>query len=385
MSSMDIGFLVIAVVWMVGALGLARAAGLFHRDQIYEGLPPGLAPRPGTEHRAVRVTGGREYSGEVPVAFSPPRGLRPGLVGTVVDSNAEMRDITATIVDLAVRGHLTIRAMDETARQGRGKDSHHAKASDWELTVVSPVPDDQLSDMEHHLMVSLFNDTAQTTLATWARGRGPAQIRDWLYAEAVANGWYRKDPRRRGGVLAALIGIAGVAFAVICLMANPTLWGVLAAVAVAGSSIWAGRKWHGRVARTADGTAAMIQALGFKKYLATAEAEQFSFEEAAGIFSRYLPYAIVFGVSAHWAKVFGDVVERAETVGMGPDVLTSLIWFDLSGLDTLAAWTLFDLGDGFSMFDLGSLDLGGLGELTGGLGDFAEGVGDFVSGIDFDF
>ncbi|WP_235997200.1 DUF2207 domain-containing protein [Aestuariimicrobium ganziense] len=389
---MDIGFLVIAVAWVIGAFLVARGAGLFHRDRIYEGLPPGLTPLPGAEHRDVRVKGGQEYGGEVPVAFAPPRGLRPGLVGTVVDSNAEMRDITATIVDLAVRGHLTIRAMDETiSDRQRSRNPDHAKASDWELTVVSPVPDDELSPMEHHLLGSLFSRDSQTTLKTWSRGPGPGQIRDWLYAQAVANGWYRKDPRRRGGGLAFLIGAAGVLFALLVVGANPTIWGVLSAVMIAGASVWAGRKWYGRVGRTAEGTAAMIQALGFKKYLATAEAEQFSFEEAAGIFSRYLPYAIVFGVSAHWAKTFGEVVERSEAIG-GPDLLDALIWFDLSGLDTLAAHTLFSLGDGGGLFDLGGLDLGGLGdlagglgEITGGLGDFAEGVGDFVSGIDFDF
>ena len=47
------------------------------------------------------MPGGSEYSGEVAVAFNPPKGVRPGLAGTVVDGKPETRDVIATIVDLA--------------------------------------------------------------------------------------------------------------------------------------------------------------------------------------------------------------------------------------------------------------------------------------------
>ena len=46
--------------------------------------------------------------GSVAVQYEPPAGLTPGEVGTLVDEEADMRDITASIVDLAVRGYLTI-------------------------------------------------------------------------------------------------------------------------------------------------------------------------------------------------------------------------------------------------------------------------------------
>ena len=381
---MDIGFLVIAVMSLVGSILLARFAGVRHRDEIYQGLAPGLTPLPGRESTVARVSGGQEYSGEVAVAFAPPRGLRPGLVGTVVDSDAEMRDITATIVDLAVRGHLSIRAMDETVpARKQAKGGKHAKAKDWELTKADPAPSDELNALESYIMGSLFARRPVTTMSAWAKSDAPAEVRESLYSQVVENGWYRRDPRRRGGLLSGLIGVAGVAFALLVFIADPNAWGGLSAALIAGSAIWAAGKWKGRVARTADGTAVRTQALGFKKYLETAEADQFSFEEAAGIFSRYLPYAIVFGVSEHWAKTFGEVVERSAELG-GPDLLDALIWFDLSGLDTLAAHTLFSIGEG-GFFDMDALDFGGLGDLAGGLGDFAESVGDFVGGIDFDF
>ena len=53
--------------------------------------------------------------GVAPVEFAPPEDLRPGQVGTIVDEQANTLDVTATIVDLAVRGYLTI---EEIRRRG---------------------------------------------------------------------------------------------------------------------------------------------------------------------------------------------------------------------------------------------------------------------------
>ena len=54
-------------------------------------------------------------AGPVAVQFPPPEGLRPGQLGTLLDERANVVDVTATIVDLAVRGHLRI---EELAAQG---------------------------------------------------------------------------------------------------------------------------------------------------------------------------------------------------------------------------------------------------------------------------
>ena len=60
--------------------------------------------------------------------------------------------------------------------------------------------------------------------------------------------------------------------------------------------------------RTADGRAVCDQVEGFQTYLATAEADQLRFEEGEDIFSKYLPWAIVFELADRWAKICGDLV-----------------------------------------------------------------------------
>src|SRR5262249_45716581 len=42
----------------------------------------------------------------VVVRYAPPAGLSPAEVGTVLDESADLSDLTATIVDLAVQGYL---------------------------------------------------------------------------------------------------------------------------------------------------------------------------------------------------------------------------------------------------------------------------------------
>ena len=40
----------------------------------------------------------------------------------------------------------------------------------------------------------------------------------------------------------------------------------------------------------------------------TAEADQLKFEEGGDIFSKYLPWAIIFELADRWAKICGDLV-----------------------------------------------------------------------------
>lgn len=384
MTSLEIGAITIAVLASAVFVAVGVIAGRFSRDRIFAGLTPGLVPATGQEAPVVRVKPGREYSGEVAVAFAPPRGLAPGLVGTIVDGHAEMRDLTATIVDLAVRGWVTIEAVD--ANEARQKDPKR-KARDWRVTPVAERPKaDRLTRFEGDLLTSLTSVAGAQSgvlMSVWTRQRSGdlRSAQNDLYAQSVEYGWYDKDPRPRSrGCLVVLGWAVLIGWNLLMLAASFSVWTLLGAVLMLGTAVFATRRLKHRVPRTAIGTATMIQALGFKKYLATAEADQFSFEEAAGIFSRYLPYALVFGVAQHWAKVFGDVAKRSHDVG-GPDVLDGLLWIDL-GADV--AYSLALAADGFGgIFEMGDLvdGIGGLGE---GLGGFVEGVGDFVSGIDLD-
>src|SRR5262249_23745997 len=57
--------------------------------------------------------------------YEPPDKLTPGEVGTLIDESADMRDITASIVDLAVRGYLVIEEKEKSHMLGLWHDKNY--------------------------------------------------------------------------------------------------------------------------------------------------------------------------------------------------------------------------------------------------------------------
>jgi uncharacterized membrane protein YgcG len=132
------------------------------------------------------------------------------------------------------------------------------------------------------------------------------QMRDSVRNQVASRGWFRKVPSAAatGGFGFGIIAIAiFAAFAVgfwLLLLLIPLL-PIIITLAVIRSKLKRGQ-------RTADGRAVCDQVEGFKTYLATAEADQLKFEEGEDIFSKYLPWAIVFELADRWAKICGDLV-----------------------------------------------------------------------------
>ncbi|HVF19990.1 MAG TPA: DUF2207 domain-containing protein, partial [Mycobacteriales bacterium] len=81
--------IVIRVVWRTG------------RDRRFVGQVPGLLPPAGVP--AVEEARPLFTDAAGPVEYQPPDGMRPALMGVLLDERADPLDVTATIVDLAVR------------------------------------------------------------------------------------------------------------------------------------------------------------------------------------------------------------------------------------------------------------------------------------------
>ena len=62
----------------------------------------------------VAAVGSFRPVGDGESVFEPAEGMRPGLVGTVADERVDPIDVTATLIDLAVRGHLRITELQHT-------------------------------------------------------------------------------------------------------------------------------------------------------------------------------------------------------------------------------------------------------------------------------
>jgi uncharacterized protein (TIGR04222 family) len=276
-----------------GALWLVSRRG---RDEKYLGLTPGLEPGYQQETTVGRTSWRRD---PVAVQFQPPKDMRPGELGTLIDERANVVDVTATIIDLAVRGYLRIEEVQEPGMFRKG---------DWNLVSLTP-PSGRLTDYEELLLNKIFASRTEVLMSDLKQTfRSDLQkVQSMLYLEVTRQGWFRGNPatvRARWaaiGILAVLVA-GGLAF----VLAAFTHYGLIGVGLVLGALLLlvAAPKMP---ARTAKGTALLAQAKGFELYLTKAEADEIRWQEQKDIFSRYLPFAIVFGVADRWAKVFDQL------------------------------------------------------------------------------
>ncbi|HET7042244.1 MAG TPA: DUF2207 domain-containing protein, partial [Gemmatimonadales bacterium] len=100
--------LTVVVGWDKGAVAVPTAADkvlAFLRDNWPVGLP---IPVFGLMFLLWYTRGRDPRLRPITVQYEPPKGMTPGEAGTLTDESVDMRDITATMVDLAVRGYMKI-------------------------------------------------------------------------------------------------------------------------------------------------------------------------------------------------------------------------------------------------------------------------------------
>ncbi|MEA2656637.1 MAG: hypothetical protein QOI23_2002 [Chloroflexota bacterium] len=228
------------------------------------------------------------------VEFGPPQNMRPAELGLILDESADTKDVTATIVDLAVRGFLTI--------------TENQKKGDWTLTYKSGA-DEVLFPFEKTILDGLF--TGRTTVKLSALKGTFAPIlkvaEKQMYADAVSRRLFTSSPdqaRTAWGFLGCSVVLVG--FAATAGLGLAFGWGFVGlAIVIVGIVLTASFPFMPQ--RTAAGRDLMQHTLGFRLYMNTAEKYRQQFAEKAEIFTQLLPYAIVFGCVTQWAKAFEGI------------------------------------------------------------------------------
>ena len=297
---------VVSLLILVAGIGLIVRYWLLHgRDQAY------LTRYYSTPSNTAEQLEPLFRHEPVVVEFEPPEKLRPAELGVILDETADTKDVTATIVDLAVRGYLTITDVPESL--GR---------HDWLLTRKAPAQSD-LSDYEQTVLDGLFATGPQVKISDLKGKFQPTlqQAERQLYAHAMDHKFFRARPDL------VRLAVAGVAVAVVLAGAGLTFvlgitfGGGLIGVAVILVGVVLLASHRAMAARTAEGREVMQKTLGFRLYMNTAEKYRQQFAEKAEIFTQLLPYAIVFGCVERWAKAFEGIDTSASTgwyVGNAP-------------------------------------------------------------------
>jgi len=322
-------------------LGFTRMAWRTGRDRRFAGSPVDVAFATEGQDEAVRLFDRTE----TPVEFAPPDGLRPGQLGTLVDEVANTLDVTATIIDLAVRGYLRI---DEIPKHGLfGK-------ADWTLTKLKG-PDDLLA-YERSLFGGLFK-SGETVKLSALRNTFASQlseVQNALYDDVVDHGWFvgRPDRIRLRWRIVGAVALAA-AFTLAVVLAAFTGLGLVGIPLVLGGLLLLGGAGH-MPRRTARGTGVLRRAEGFRRFINESEKERARFAEQQHLFSEYLPYAIVFGATDKWARAFAGLEGQ----------LPEPTWY--GGSNAFTAMSFSHSIDGFTVTTAGTISSTPSGSGSGG-------------------
>jgi uncharacterized membrane protein YgcG len=292
--------LVIAVLLTVGVIvGWSVLAYKVGRDRQMEGSAVDVAFAPvGTDGVPVPLFG----DDHAPVEYVPPDGILPGQVGLLIDEVAHPVDITATLIDLSVKGYVRI---DEIERRFR--------RDDYEITRLNKDIVD-LAYYERLLLTKLLSSPGQQKKLSDLKNTFAESFKkvvDALYDDGIDQGWFHGRPDKTrtkwkaGGislfVVSLLLFVAAVLFTSLAVLVVPLL--------VGGLFLWFGARFMPR--RTAAGTGLLRRVQGFEEFIRDSEAPRAQWAENRNIFSEYLPYAIVFRCADKWAKTFEDLGDEA--------------------------------------------------------------------------
>jgi hypothetical protein len=244
------------------------------------------------------------------INFTPPSDLRPGEVGTLIDERIDPVDVTATIIDLAVRGHLTIIEQEHTTEYAR---------PDWELRRVANAPSEELQRYENVLVRSIFGDSDSVLVSELGKQvrANLAQVQDALYDGVVKRGWFNERPDRTRS-LWATIGIATTVIGVIAtvLLALFSTWGLLGlAITLVGAGLLVVGRYMPSKAPAAGRVLGQVAAI--RGELLEMDVSELPTDQHAELCSRALPYAVVLGGAERWidALVATDATPDEEDEG----------------------------------------------------------------------
>jgi hypothetical protein len=265
---------------------------------------------------------GRDPDPGISVAplYEPPKGVSPAECGTLLDDKIHPRDITSTMVDLAVRGYIKI---EETAEKGLVF-TH----KDYVFHLLKPR--EQWTDLAPHesvMLENIFAAGSETSLSSLKNRFYTAVpiIRADIMSALKRKGIYLLDPESANGYSIAAAFAILVPFALLQYFGwanffnSALLLGVCVPLSVL---IW----WlFARVmtAKTLAGARTHIAVLGFQEFMNRVDAERLKVMPPT-IFEKFLPYAMALGVEHHWAQAFAGIVKDPPSWYVGPGYMPGM-------------------------------------------------------------
>ena len=272
------------------------------RDRRFTGLPPGELPAEG-----VPVAEARSKAVAFGVRDRPPE-LTLAEAGLLLTGQPDVRQTAATLVGLAVDGAVKLRG--GAAPEARLVDARRAR------------------DRPSALLLEDLFDTGETVVDLASSGgvlaEGHDRLTGWAVGRAADEGWFVRL-RRTPVAGTAIIATLGVAYLGYLLIGTPSLYvlPLVASVVITGAVLQHRLR---RGARTGRGRALTDRVEAFRDWLAKVEADEVKVEPGDDIYSRFLPWAVLFGLTERWTRVCIDLVASGRLSGAPPAWYHGATW-----------------------------------------------------------
>jgi uncharacterized membrane protein len=228
----------------------------------------------------------------IPPEFGIPDDLTPMQMGMVLSHGVFKNNfITATIIDLAVRKFITIEQIENKIFFIKTKDILLRKNKENYFL-------DKLTDTEKLLLDMIFgpDDTEKISDLKKNLYRDLPEIKKSAKNNVIKNGWMAQDSAKYAIIfLATGAGFMWLSFWA-AILSGVLFWSIFSSGFILVIFAWVMPK------RTQAGVDLLFRIKGFELYMKQAENFRQQFYEKENIFDKFLPYAIIFGITKSWAK-----------------------------------------------------------------------------------
>jgi hypothetical protein len=269
-----------------------------------------------------------EGRGTIVTQFDAPEGLTPMQVGALYDERVDQKDLSAEIINLAIKGYIRIKYLP-----GQGMFSK----DDYRFEKLKE-PDNNNYIWEKLMLPSLFNKKI-SHLKNEFYPIYEATKKE-VFRSLILRGYFSGSPNKtRSYYLAFAVIIAFLAFFVSRGDLVILISGILTGIIVGVVGFFMPRK-------TRKGVEMREKVLGLKRYLEVAEKDRIEFHNAPEKnpkrFEELLPYAMVLGVEEQWAKQFEGIYQRQPDwyVGAGTNFAAITLTHQLGGFQSLTSSNL---------------------------------------------
>jgi Predicted membrane protein (DUF2207) C-terminal domain len=345
--------------------------------------------------------GGDPEEDSATVQYEPPENLSPAECGALLDNQVLPRGITATIVDLSVKGYLAIEPGDGSKEPGPNANQDYVfhlikQPSEWntlkrhEHAVLGAIfiptnPLRMLADAMSRIQKGAENSARGATFAgmqvltidklqkmqemwkTDPRMRALMEAKEearpvvtlsqsqnvfylhktilgeCVFDELIAGGYYASRPDRMRQFYAGAGILMGILLALVGrFLADPaTPWSTWIMSAILTALIIAGFGFL-MPARSVAGARALGKVRGFVDFLGRVEKDHIErLEKTPELFEKYLPYAMALGVENKWAQAFGRItVQPKWHRGPGGEFFPMELVEGLSGMPNQTGHTM---------------------------------------------